>query len=205
MNKGNILPYTTGYIYELQILGKYRFYVEPEVRLTSDVVNAIILLGIAYISVTFASIVHALEGPGISSRLQFFVTMSVGTFYLAADELFGIHESLGHNMQFLLEIPGVHRPDDLIIAAYTIPALAFLYYFRSILLKARRPLLFFSAAVLLFVMAAIADSAASGIEEIAEIFVGILLLSGTISLGWRQQRIWRFHQEETRSSGESPP
>ena len=183
LNKGKILPYTNGYIYEILIAGKYTIYVEPEIRLRGDVFNAAILLGVAYISMTFGSIIYLREKPNVSQRFLFFVAMSVGMFYLAADELLGIHESIGHNMQFLMALPGVSHPDDLIIATYGIGAMVFLYYFRSILLQSRRSLKYFGLALIFFVVAAIADLATYRYEEIAEIIAGILILVGIMSFG----------------------
>jgi hypothetical protein len=184
LNKGQILPYTDGYIYEILIADKYRIYIEPEIRLRSDVLNAAILLGVAYISMTFGSIIYLREKPSITQRFLFFVVMSVGMFYLAADELLGIHESIGHNLQFLMSLPGLSHPDDLIIAAYGIGALVFLYYFRSVLVQMRRSLRYFVLAFVFFVVAAISDLATLGFfEEIAEVISGILILAGIVSFG----------------------
>ena len=145
--------------------------------------NAAILLGVAYISMTFGSIIYLREKPSVSQRFLFFVAMSVGMFYLAADELLGIHESIGHNLQFLMALPGVSRPDDLIIATYGIGPLVFLYYFRSILLQMRRSLRYFGLAFIFFLVAAIADLATLGFEEFAEIIAGVLILVGIMSFG----------------------
>ncbi|MHC4951894.1 MAG: hypothetical protein ACYTEU_13065 [Planctomycetota bacterium] len=184
LNKGQILPYTDGYIYEILIAGKYKIYIEPEIRLRSDVFTAAILLGVAYISMTFASILYLREKSRISQRVLFCSIMSVGMFYLAADELLGIHESIGHNLQFLMSLPGLSHPDDLVIAAYGIGALVFLCCFRSVLAEMRRSLRYFVLALVFFVVAAISDLATLGfIEEIAELVSGILILVGIVSFG----------------------
>jgi hypothetical protein len=183
VSKGQILPYTKGFIYEILVAGKYTIYVEPEIRLRGDVFNAAILVGVAYISMTFGSITYVREKPRISQLFLFFVVMSVGMFYLAADELLGIHESIGHNMQFLMALPGVSHPDDPIIAAYGVGALVFLYCFRSVLLQMRRSLRYFGLAIVFFVVAAVADLATLRFEEVAEIVSGIFILIGIVSFG----------------------
>ncbi len=183
VEKGKILPYTNGYVYRILIADKYTVFVEPEIRLRSDVFNAAILIGVAYISLTFAAILHVQQSIYTHRHFAFFVLMSAGMFFLAADELLGIHESIGHNVQFLTKIPGISRPDDLIIALYAIVAILFLFSFRSLFSDARRPLQYFSAALGVFVVAAVADLATIPFEEIIELVAGTLILAGIISFG----------------------
>jgi len=183
LNKGQILPYTDGLVYEILIDGKYKVYVEPEIRLRSDIFNAAILVGVAYIAMTFGSIIYRREKPMLTQRFWFFAVMSVGMFYLAADELLGIHESIGHNLQFLMAVPGISHPDDLIIASYGIGALGFLFYFRSILVQMRRSLKYFVLAFIFFCISAIADLASLGIEELAEVIAGIFIIVGIMYFG----------------------
>jgi hypothetical protein len=109
--------------------------------------------------------------------------MSAGMFYLAADESFGIHETIGHNMQFLAEIPGIHYPDDFIVLVYGVVLLSFLFYYRNVYMNRRRPLIYFGTAVALFIGAAISDVIDFSLEEVVEIAVSISLLVGTMSLG----------------------
>jgi hypothetical protein len=183
LNKGRLLSYSEGFIYEILVFGKYAVYVEPEIRLTDDVFNAAILLGIAYISLTFGVLIYLQERPVFSRSFRFFATMSAGMFYLAADELLGIHESLGHNLQFLTRIPGVGRPDDFIITLYVAGGLAYLYCFRSVILQVRRSIKYFIAGFAVLVLAAIADLATLRFEEPLEIVASILFLSGVVSMG----------------------
>jgi len=198
VNKGQILPYTEGFIYEILIAGKYTIYVEPEIRPRSDVFNAAILLGVAYISMTFSAIVFQRNNKPTSQRFWFFVTMSAGMFYLAADELFGIHESIGHNLQFLMTLPGLSHPDDLIVAAYGVFALIYLFYFRSTLLQMRRSLKYFGLAFLFFLVAAIADLATIGYEEIYEIISGVFILAGIVSFGLESLQVSETESELTK-------
>ena len=184
IQKGQILEYTSGKIYQVRLFDKFDFYAEPEVRPSNDVLVSVVLFGIGFIALTFAFLQYHSRRKAEDKVLPFFIVLSVGAIYLGADELFGIHESLGHNMQFLSRVPGVHRPDDMIIALYAIPALAFLVYFRKVLLKARGTLKYFVAAILLFLLAAASDLAAIGkIEEILEMLCVFVILFGTLAFG----------------------
>ena len=91
IREGEILPYTDHYVYEVSIAGLVNFYVQPELRLSDDIITSVILLGACFISLTFATI---LISHGKSSRqvISFLLLLSAAMFYLAADESFGIHE-----------------------------------------------------------------------------------------------------------------
>ena len=181
VSEGQILPYTDHYIYQVMV-GNVKFYVEPEMKLSDDIINSVIILGVSYISMTFAAI---LIDKGKSSRhvISFFVLISAGTFFLAADESFGIHESIGHNMQFLMKIPGIHYPDDFIVMMYGVILIFFLFYFRSVYLGRRRPLIYFGITVGLFFGVAISEIVDFPLEEVVEIALAISLLFGATSLG----------------------
>jgi hypothetical protein len=182
VREGQILPYTDHNVYEVSIAGLVNFYVQPELRLSDDIITSVIFLGACFISLTFAAI---LISHGKSSRhvISFLLLLSAGMFYLAADESFGIHESLGHNMQFLAKIPGMTHPDDFIIVMYGLIFLIFLYYYRSVFINKRRPLLYYAAALLLVALAAISDAIEFPLEEVVEMAVVVCVLLGTMSLG----------------------
>ena len=184
IQKGQLLEYTGGTIYQVRLFDKFDVFAEPEVRPTDDVLVSIVLFGIGFIALTFAFLEYFNRRIVEDRVFLFFVVLSVGAFYLASDELFGIHESLGHNMQFLRLVPGVSRPDDLIVASYGVFALAFIVYFRKVVLKARSTFRYFVAAFLLFLLAAASDLVAIGvIEEILEVLSVFAILYGTLALG----------------------
>jgi hypothetical protein len=126
-----------------------------------------------------------LISKGKSSRhvIAFLVLMSAGTFYLAADESFGVHETIGHNMQFLATIPGITHPDDFVIMSYGIAVMFFLFYFRSVYVNRRNSLIYFVATVILYISVAISDVTDFPLEEVLEIAASMSLLFGTMSLG----------------------
>ena len=184
IEKGQLLEYSRGMIYHIRLFGELDLYVEPEVRPTDDVLVSIVLFGIGFIAVTFAFLEYGNRRRDEERVFLFFVVLATGAFYLASDELFGIHESLGHNLPFLGRIPGVRRPDDVIIALYGIPALFFVVYFRRLLLNARGSFPYFLAAVVLFFLAAASDIFTLGkVEEILEVLSVFAILYGTLSFG----------------------
>ena len=185
VDKGELLPYVKGYtIYKIRVLDRYEFFVEPDYRLRGDAINTYILVGIAFISLTFAVVFRILPTASTGMAGRFFICMFIGTNYLAADEFLGIHETLGHNMQFLTAIvPFDCRPDVVIILLYGIPALLFLFFFRKTLLASKAAIFFFVAAVAMFGVGAVSDALKLPIEEICEIISSICIISGVLSLG----------------------
>ncbi|MGH2822072.1 MAG: hypothetical protein ACRDLY_03440, partial [Thermoleophilaceae bacterium] len=51
-------------------------------------------------------------------RAWFFLLAGLGLTYLGVDDLFGAHETFGHNLRFLADLPGVDRPDDVVLALF---------------------------------------------------------------------------------------
>jgi len=185
VEKGELLPYVQGYsIYKVRVLDRYEFFVEPDYRPSGDLFNAYVLVGIAFISLTFAVVMKALSIAPTGKTIRFFWCMFFGASFVAADEILGIHETLGHNMQFLTTIvPIAHRPDDAIILFYCIPALAFVCYFFKTLVVSRSAVLFFIVALVMFAIAAVSDGLTLPIEEFCEVISSICLISGVMSLG----------------------
>lgn len=183
VDKGRLLPYTTGEIYRIELFGRFTIYAEPEAKPTLDVFNSYILVSlssIALLALTFLRVVRVPTRP----RLQaFFLIVWLGTGFLAADELLGGHESLGHNLRFLAELPGVHRPDDAIVALYVPAAIAFLIVFRRIILASAGARVGFGVAVVLVVLAAVSDVLGVGqTEELLEALASMSLLAGFMLL-----------------------
>ncbi len=185
VDEGELLPYVQGYsIYKVRVLDRYEFFVEPDYKPRRDAINSYVLVGIAFISLTFAVIIRVFPTSTASGAFRFFVCLFFGTNYLAADEFLGIHESLGHNMQFLTTLfPFAGHPDDVIIMLYGIPALLFVWWFRKTLVASKAAVLLFGAALGAFGLAAISDSLVLPIEELCEMTSSICLLAGVLTLG----------------------
>jgi hypothetical protein len=183
VRKGNFLPYTNGFIYEVLLFDTFTVYAEPEVVDLLDLINGYLLVGAAFAALTFAVIVIRGGVDERDPRLWFFVTIFVGLSYLVADEWLGIHESIGHNLQFLRRLPFGDRPDDLIILAYGFPALLFLLAFRKLIWGSAASRVFFALAFVAFAGAAVADGADFFAEEILECLPSLLIVAAVISLG----------------------
>lgn len=183
LEKGHLLPYTSGFIYKVRFGGWLTLYLEKEVRPSMDILNAYLLAGIAFISFTF-SIIHVEIVKNRSSKhFWFFLMAFFGMTYLVADETFAIHENIGHMLQFLTKLPVVKRPDDLIILSFTVPAALFCYHFRSVLLSSRKAFFLFALGFLIFIMSALSDILTLPGEEILEVLASACLFAGMINLG----------------------
>jgi len=194
VDKGELLPYVKGYsIYKVRVLDRYEFYVEPDYKPESDAFNSFVLVGIAFISLTFAIVIQVLKIESAKKAFTFFICMFFGACAAAADEFLGIHESLGHNMQFLTDwVPIAERPDDAIIMFYCIPAILFVAFFFRTLFASKAAIVLFVAAVISYGAGAVADGYALYIEEYCEVLASILLISGVLSLGIHHIRKWQI-------------
>jgi hypothetical protein len=79
-------------------------------------------------------------------------------------------------------LPGAGRPDDVIVMAYAIPAVAFLIHFRDILFATRRLRLLVGAGLALFSIAAVGDAGSVPIEEPAELAASVCVMAALITI-----------------------
>lgn len=87
-----------------------------------------------------------------STRIMWLI-FSLGYYFLAMDEYFGIHELIGDNIAFIDKIKLTHHPDDMIIGSYFIVALAVIIRFKDYLLGCKRAVAMLITGVLLHVTA----------------------------------------------------
>ncbi len=155
VDKGRLFDYTTGTIYKIQLVDGVNVYAEKEIDPSLDIFNSLLLFFVASVSAFAALLLRRL---GSAIRLQvFFGLAALGAGYLGADELFAIHESIGHNLRFLADLPGVRQPDGPVQAFYAIPALIFLYVFRDLLLASGPARRAFVLGTVLLVVAYMGD------------------------------------------------
>ena len=183
LQKGKLLDYTDGRIYQLRLYDSFNIFIEPEIKANKDFFTGMILAAIAFVSMTFATCLHKFGVRGYAISSNIFIITTVGFLFLAADELLGLHESAGHNLQFLNAIPGIQRPDDFIIMSYGVIALLVLVYFRNMLWEQRRAGRWFVVAIVLFGMSALADVIGFPYEEYIELLGAVFILVGIMSLG----------------------
>ena len=131
--RGNAdVPYPAGPVKEVRVLDSLTVYVDGEPKPGQTVVGGIALIVLATAAFMTAAALHIAARRG--RLIAFYLLISAGLGYAGVDELFALHETIGHNLRFLADVPGVSRPDDLVVASYVIPAAAFAYFFRDILL-----------------------------------------------------------------------
>jgi len=176
----DLRPYESGVIYKIRVADSVTVYAAAESKPDMDAISGSVLVALATAALFAALLLAAL---GAERRLRLFYGLaSAGFAFLAVDEFFAIHETVGHNLIFLANVPGIERPDDLIIAAYLVPAAAFLYYFRDIMASSRRAIAFFAAAVSLFVLAGACDLAGLILDEPLEVLSAACITAGFATL-----------------------
>jgi hypothetical protein len=183
-----IVPYEgTGLIYKIRVLDSFTLYADSESRPIPDKLSSSALVAAATMMLMTALLLSA---AGSDRRLRrFYGIAAAGLLVLAADELFAFHETIGHNLRFLADLPAVERPDDAVFALMGVAAVAFAWAFRDVLTANHRALQVLSAGAALFVLAAFGDVVGSGLEEPAEVLSGILLLIGLVIMAASTLRV----------------
>lgn len=181
VDKGrDIRPYESGPIYKIRLADTATVYASAESRPDTDAISgsAMVALGTAALMTYLL-----LAARGARQHLRRFYGLAAAGFaFLALDEFFAIHETIGHNLLFLSDLPGVERPDDVIFGLFVVPALAFLYVFRDIVSSSKRAIQFFVAALILFACAGFSDLAGVGTDEPLEVLSAACIVGGFVSL-----------------------
>jgi len=166
----------------INVLGR-RVIIEDGIKPSLDVFNAYILTTISAVALLTFVLLRVIA-RGAERRLEWFFGLAwLGALYLAADELIGIHETLGYNMQFLHDwFPFAHEADNLIFASYIVPSGLFLWFFRDVLLSSLLARRLFLAGIGIFGVAALFDLADLGGEEAIEPIASSLLAAAFVVL-----------------------
>ena len=176
----HLRPYESGVVYKIDVADSVTVYAAKESQPDLDSISGSALVALATAAFIACLLLVVVGGP---ARLRRFYAWSTAGFaFLAADELFAIHETISHNLVFLSDVPGVERPDDLIIALYLIPAAAFLVYFRDVLASSRQALWLFCGAIATFAMGGLADIAGVSADELLEVVTAGLIAAGFVTL-----------------------
>ena len=174
------VAYPAGEVHEVRVLGAVDVRVDGEPKLGASVFGSIALFVLATASfVTFA----ALRMAGARRQIRtFWLIAAAGLGVAAADELLALHESVGHNLPQLADVPGVTRPDDLLMLLYVPAGLAFAWTFRDVLRERRLTHGCLLAAGGCFVVSIGADLASMHVEEWFELLAGLFIAAGLIAL-----------------------
>lgn len=181
-----IVPYESGLIYKVRVLDSFTVYAPEEARPDPDKVSS---LGLAVATTMMLMTFLLLTAAGSGPRLRVFYALGAAGLALATvDETFALHETIGHNMHFLGDVPGIERPDDLIFAFYPIALAFFAWHFRDILFADRRATRLFAAGSALVLVAVAGDIIGSHVDEAAEPLAGLCLVVGLVMLTARHLR-----------------
>jgi NADH:ubiquinone oxidoreductase subunit K len=180
------VPYEARNVYEVELLGAVTVYVDGKLygdgapRINANLIGSIALIMLATAALVVAATFRITRA---SRRLSIFYLTAAAALGLAGlDKLLAIHESVGHNMRFLADVPGVERPDDLILALYLVPVLAVGYLFRDVLAGDRRAAVALAIGVGFFALSAFADLTSLSAEKQLELVSGLFIAGGLIKL-----------------------
>jgi hypothetical protein len=164
---------------ELRLFDAWSIHAHPAYAnlLNGDVVVGFLLAVVATIAASGLLVLRAARAGG--ARLRLFLGLSaLGLAFLAVDELLGLHETLGFNLLFLADLPGVTYADDPLFAAYALAALAFVVAFRDIVTASRAASALFALGIGLVVVAGLLDLSQLTSDEPFEPVAALLLVAG---------------------------
>jgi hypothetical protein len=170
----------------VEVLGQVTIYADEESRTNVDFVSGLILISAGVASLVVGLVLRAYDGASRPQLVRFYLFTFAGAAFLGLDEMLGVHETIGANLGFLADLPGVEKADDLIFASYVVPALAYLVAFRNVFLSSRRALTLFGLALGLFFVSAATDidvvEVGYGVEDAIEVLSSVCIVAGLSSL-----------------------
>jgi hypothetical protein len=168
--KGKLVPSGGEGVRRVRVWDALEFYISSETARPDSDLLTIVALAMAAAVLGFSALLLIRAGRRDRTTVCF-ILAALGASWLAFDEMLAIHESVGHNLQFLRGLTGVERPDDLVFAAYLLPAAAFFWIFRSVLLSVPVARALFVAGGSCVVLASLSDLSGFRGEEAFE-FLG---------------------------------
>jgi hypothetical protein len=202
-----LVPYEgSGLVYKVKVLDLFSIYADEESRPSSDKLSSLVLVAIAAMAAMALLLLNAARAERRVRR--FYAVATAGLAYLALDELFAFHETIGHNLRFLADLPGVERPDDVVFLSYAIPLAIFAWSFRDVLFANPRATRLFAVGTALFAVAAAGDLAGVAIDEPAEVLAAACLAAGLviISVDVLRAQLGLPHERERQfARREGPP
>jgi hypothetical protein len=161
LEKGRLLSYSDQTVWNVRLFNAFDVWVAKESIRALDAVNGLILAAGAGMA-AMGALLTRLVAPRTN---RFFLITAAGLGYLAADELFGLHKTLGYNVGFLGRAPGTDSPDHVLFALYVFPALVYLVFYWDLLLASRWGTRLMAGGVVLFGVAAELKLVDTGVDE----------------------------------------
>lgn len=183
---GHLLPWAGDDVRKVRFFDSFDLYVSSETgKPSADLINSYVLVAAAAGCFAAALLLYP---PALRPLL---VVAGFGLGYLALDEQFAVHETIGHNLGFLADLPGVKRPDDVILASYAIPSVLFIYVFWPQLRQSMRAVMLLVSGLALFSVSALWDLAGLPAEEVFELAPSLAILGAFAFLTYDFARLHR--------------
>jgi hypothetical protein len=183
---GHLLPWAGDDVRKVRFFDSFDLYVSSETgKPSADLINSYVLVAAAAGCFAGALLLYP---PALRPML---LVAGFGLSYLALDEQFAVHETIGHNLGFLADLPGVKRPDDVILASYAIPSALFIYVFWPQLRRSMRAVMLLVSALALFTVSALWDLAGLPAEEVFELAPSLAILGAFAFLTYDFARLHR--------------
>lgn len=185
VQRGQLLPFFEDYeVSRVRFFGM-EFYADTSAGV-ADLLTVTALAGVAC-ALCAVALVLARRGATQAGTLA---VAAAGAAFLAADDLLGAHESVGHNLGFLAALPVVDHPDDVITGLYGLIVVTFAWRHRRLADKTPRwPWLAGAAAGAFAVAHDLLPLHLSRAEEAAEVIAGLALLVGVAFVAARQLEV----------------
>lgn len=183
--EGQLLPYTESRVYDIETFGQ-RIYIEADVLPSADVVVSATLLFVAGMAL-LTWLVLSVTGSGARSEQRFYGLSAIGLSYLAVDELFGIHETIGHNLLVLDPLVMV-RPDEIVLVAYGLLALSFVMWSGPTLASPGVGARLWGIALLVYTTALVFEVLGIGGQDVLKIVIAGFVGAGMTSTAFNSLR-----------------
>jgi hypothetical protein len=132
---GHFLP-GHGDVWRIRLAGLVTIYTPVFNVYWSDALVSMLLVATGTTAGVVAALIRSLHGPDTGSLWRFHAVIGLGGIWLAFDETFSMHETIGYAIENTLGAPPFfHKPDDAVFAAYGAVAIAFTWLFRRIALE----------------------------------------------------------------------
>jgi hypothetical protein len=161
LDKGRLLSYTSQNVWRVRLFDSFDVWVAKDAVRPLDALNGAILAGGAGMA-ALGALLTRIVAPRTN---RFFVILAAGLAYLAADELFALHETFGYNLGFLARLPGIDGPDDVFFALYIIPVLGFFIFYWDLILASRWGARLVAGGLLLFGLGAALNLANASLHQ----------------------------------------
>ena len=179
--RGRFDPNTGTVVERIEVFDRVTFYASTSGFFDADVFTGVALASASAVALVVALLLDAADDS--LDRLRWFFSLAwLGTGFLAADELLSVHETIGHNLQFLGDFVGRGNPDDAVLALYALPTAAFVYVFRDVLFSSRRASWLLGGGLVAYVLAVLADVSGVESEDLLEVLGAVLVAASFVAL-----------------------